>query len=132
MIEVPPEFIELVVLGWRQKLLAERFGVTDRTVRRWLSDPQVALLVAERREEVQCAIAGRLTGMAESAFAVLETLLSDASDSVRLRAVQLVLDQLSSTHRALMDRQADTSEARILAATTPTDRRVPTSQGVAS
>ena len=61
MIEVPPEFIELVVLGRRQPLLAERFGVTERTVRRWLKDPHVALLVAEHRAEVQGAIAGRLT-----------------------------------------------------------------------
>lgn len=132
MVEVPPELIELVVLGRPQHRIAEQLEVTTRTVRRWLSDPQVALLVAEHREEVQRAIVGRLITLAEEAFDTVGCLLGEGTDSVRLRAAQMVVEQLAPAHRTLAARQEETYRARILAAGLLGELRLPAEEGQAT
>ena len=76
-------------------------GVSERTVRRRMSDPAFAAEVSTRRGEHVGAMAGQLVQAGIDAIAVLRDCLTATEDPVRLRAAHLVLSlgtQLRHAH----------------------------------
>jgi len=72
---------------------AEKIGISEVTLHRWLKQPAFkAAFRAARRELVEKAIALLQQG-SSAASATLIRLLSSGSDSVRLRAATAILDQ---------------------------------------
>ena len=70
--------------------------VGERTLWRWLLDPGFKVALSAAEGELLDAATRRLLGLQESAIETFEQVLGDASASqaVRLRAAQLVLDYL--------------------------------------
>ena len=70
-------------------------GVSERTVRRRVSDPTFAADVAQRRSQYVLAVSGRLLKSADRAVDVILAALEDADGwSQRLKAAELLLTQL--------------------------------------
>lgn len=75
-------------------------GVSERTVRRRMSDPDFAAEVSVRRGEHVGALAGQLMTAGTEAVAVLRACLASDNETVRLRAAQLVLTTGNSLRHA--------------------------------
>ncbi len=76
-------------------------GVSERTVRRRMSEPTFAGEVSARRGEFVGALAGQLVASGPEAVAVVRRCLISADDAVALRAAQLLLtmgNQLRHAH----------------------------------
>jgi len=69
-----------------------RAGVSDRTVRRRLEDPAFVDRVRQVRSETMQRAAGQSAAHVSDAIEVLHDLLRSESDTVKLRAAQLVID----------------------------------------
>jgi F420-0:gamma-glutamyl ligase len=70
---------------------AEQAGVTDRTVRRKLSDPEFRRQVADLRGELMSRALDRMTDNMTRAADVLAGLLDEQNPAVRLRAARSLL-----------------------------------------
>lgn len=66
-------------------------GVSERTVRRRMGDPQFAAEVSVRRGEQVATVTGQLVAAGTDAVEVLRDCLRSDTDSVRLRAAHLIL-----------------------------------------
>ena len=84
-------------------------GVSERTVRRRMADPGFAGVVSTRRGERVAAITGLLVTAGPEAIDVLRSCMAAESETVRLRAAQLVLGL------GAQFRQAQELEARLVA-----------------
>lgn len=75
---------------------AQRAGVGERTLYRWLADPAFRAALSAAEGDLLDAATRRLLGLQEGAIEVFEAVLKDASaaPSARLRAAQAVLDHL--------------------------------------
>ena len=74
---------------------AERIGVSEITLRRWLKQDGFLAAYREARREVVEKAVSQLQQASWAASTTLLKLLGSGSDSVRLRAAQTILDQAS-------------------------------------
>ncbi len=71
---------------------ALKAGVGERSVRRWLENPQFREALKAAQREVFEGVMMRLQGLASEAAETLRTLLQAESEPVRLGAVRTVLE----------------------------------------
>lgn len=72
---------------------AEKVGVGEVTLYRWLKMPEFLMAYREARREVVEKAVAQLQQSSWAASTTLVRLLGSGSDSVRLRAAQTILDQ---------------------------------------
>ena len=72
---------------------AEKAGVSEVTIRRWLKLPEFLAAYREARREVVEKSVAQLQQSSWAASTTLVRLLGSSSDSIRLRAAQTILDQ---------------------------------------
>ena len=86
--------IELAAQGMAPRNIAERIGMSDRTVRTYLSDPAAVAELRKIQEERLRALARRATALAEGALAVLWKVAKDDGQSApaRVAAARVILD----------------------------------------
>ncbi len=70
-------------------------GVSERTLRRWLKQPEFQQALARERAQVFAAVTGRLTRYATAAvdflYKVMRSKNTTPADSVRVRAARVLL-----------------------------------------
>lgn len=69
-------------------------GVSERTVRRWMTDPTFAARVAELRAELLGRTVGALVDASLDAVATLRACLTAKSEAIRVRAATALLNAL--------------------------------------
>ena len=86
--------IELAAQGLAPRDIAERIGMSDRTVRMYLSDPTAVAELRKVQEERLRALARRATALAEGALAVLWRVAKDDGQPApsRVAASRVILD----------------------------------------
>ena len=72
---------------------AEKAGVSEVTIRRWLKLPDFLAAYREARREVVEKAVAQLQQSSWAASATLIRLLGSGSDSIRLQAARTILDQ---------------------------------------
>jgi len=70
---------------------AEKFGLSRRTVERWLAKPPFRRLIARLRSEMLASALGRMTGNMSRAADTVASLLEGAEPHIRLRAARALL-----------------------------------------
>jgi hypothetical protein len=82
---------------------AESVGVTDRTGRRWLADPEIIGALREAEAGALDAIQRSLTQLAADAVGALADALTDgdAGAAVKVRAADLILQRLLQFREAV-------------------------------
>jgi len=83
--------MELLSVGRTHAEAGAMAGISERSVRRRMSNPAFAARVSARRGEYVGALAGRLVNAGAQAVEELTSLLRDDSSQVRLRAAQTIL-----------------------------------------
>jgi len=83
--------VELLAGGRSYAAAGAMAGVSERTVRRRMSDPVFTERVSRRRGEYVGTLVGRLVDVGDEAVEVLRSSLREESAAVRLRAADLVL-----------------------------------------
>ena len=78
--------------GATQVEAARRAGVTDRTVRRRLDEPEFLERVRTERAAMLGRASGRSAALVVEAMAVVQTLLGSDDEPIQLRAAQLAID----------------------------------------
>jgi hypothetical protein len=85
--------IEALALGYTQKRAADFAGMSERTVRRRLLDPEFQVRLGDARDEFVEASASRLTAMESKAIDRLEAFLDDDDNpNLQFRAATKVLE----------------------------------------
>jgi hypothetical protein len=82
-------------------------GASTRIIYTWLDDPAFERLISRYRSKLIAETLGKLAAIACKAVAALELALESASDSVKVRAADCILNQL------MRIREATELEARI-------------------
>jgi transposase len=82
----------LLASGHTQQQAAAEVGVSERTVREWLTDPRFVECVAALQAQLFSEAVGRLARVAGKAAQTLERLLDSANDNVSLGAAKAVLE----------------------------------------
>jgi predicted ArsR family transcriptional regulator len=72
---------------------AEKAGVSEVTIHRWLKQPEFKAAYREARRDANEKAFAQLQQSSWAASSTLIRLLASGSDSVRLRAAQAILDQ---------------------------------------
>ncbi len=83
--------VELLAVGRTHAEAGAMAGISERSVRRRMSNAAFAARVSVRRGEYVGALAGRLVNAGAQAVEELTSLLRDDSSQVRLRAAQAIL-----------------------------------------
>jgi len=78
--------------GATQVEAGRRAGVTDRTVRRRLDEPEFLERVRTERAAMLGRASGRSAALVVEAMAVVQTLLGSDDEPIQLRAAQLAID----------------------------------------
>lgn len=91
--------ISLTAAGRPQAEVADAAGISVRTLRRRLQEPQILVAVSAAVVQLEKEAVGRLGQLRRRAFDQLETLLQHEDPSVVLRTCRLVLDA-GLAHRA--------------------------------
>ncbi len=88
---------------------AARVGISPRSMYRWLGDPLFRAELAQAEGMAIATAERNLVRLADSALAIIHNILgdTDANAGVRLRAAQMVLDNLIHL------RELETFEARL-------------------
>lgn len=79
---------------------AERAGVSERTVRRRLDEPDFRRAVSRERGRILDRAAGLAADTAAEAITVLRDLMRDAPEHVRLAAARAIVDRAASLREA--------------------------------
>ncbi len=90
--------VQGVVEGLSRAETADRAGVSERTLRRRLQDPDVLKSLADVRAELHGEVLGRLQQLAFKAVEQIDEVLESGTDASRIAASKLVLDQLIEPH----------------------------------
>lgn len=101
-LDVDEVIIAALAAGQTYAEAAAIAGVSARTVRRRMSEPEFAREVSTRRGEHMAVVTGQLLSAGPDAVAVLREALSCDQAPVRLRAAQLLLS-LGAKSRAVTD-----------------------------
>ena len=86
--------VELLAQGLSPSEVADKVGVSDRTVRRWVKRPEVAEALRELQREALHGIARRLRALAQHATDALGHVLKseDTPPAVRVSSARAVLE----------------------------------------
>ena len=86
--------VELLAQGLSPAEVADKIGVSDRTVRRWVRRPEVAEALRELQREALHGIARRLRALAQHATDALGHVLKseDTPPAVRVSSARAVLE----------------------------------------
>jgi len=86
--------VELLAQGLSPAEVADKIGVSDRTVRRWVRRPEVAKALRELQREALHGIARRLRALAQHATDALGHVLKspDTPPAVRVSSARAVLE----------------------------------------
>jgi len=86
--------VELLAQGLSPSEVADKVGVSDRTVRRWIKRPEVAEALRELQREALHGIARRLRALAQHATDALGHVLKspDTPPAVRVSSARVVLE----------------------------------------
>jgi hypothetical protein len=95
--------------GCTRKAAAKSVGINERTVRRWLEDPEFVQEVTGLRDRMFAAATGRLAGLTARAAAKLGALLEAVDCKVQLRAAVAILTT-AATYRDQLDLAARLAE----------------------
>ena len=95
--------VQGVVEGLSRAETADRAGVSERTLRRRLQDPDVLKSLADVRAELHGEVLGRLQQLAFKAVEQIDEVLESGTDASRIAVSKLVLDQLIAQKRASED-----------------------------
>lgn len=107
--------IAALASGATQREAADRAGVSERTVRRRLSDPEFCAAVEHARREMVAQAVAHLSGTATEAARTLRALLRARSEHARLGAARAVLDYLRQ-HRESVEIEQRLRELEAMAA----------------
>lgn len=86
------ELLRLLALGMSQIKAAEELGITDRTIRRRLENPEFRRALSQARREIQSESWSAMLSLREKASQVLESMLESPDEKVRLAAAKFVFD----------------------------------------
>jgi len=86
--------VELLAQGLSPVEVADKVGVSDRTVRRWVKRPEVANALRELQREALHGIARRLRALAQHATDALGHVLKseDTPPAVRVSSARVILE----------------------------------------
>jgi hypothetical protein len=90
--------VSALARGTRYAAAGEAAGVSERTVRRRMSEPAFAAEVAQRRTQYVNTVTGTLLAGADRAVAVLLNALDSGDSAEQLRAAQLTLGLVRRYH----------------------------------
>jgi hypothetical protein len=93
-----------IVAGKSQTDIAEEAGISTRTLRRRMHEPDVMTAVHEAQAEAQRLLVARLTTMGSSALDCLEQQLRSDDAAVAHRAAKTTLDKMI-IHQHALDQQ---------------------------
>ncbi|MCU1398494.1 MAG: hypothetical protein JWN62_1603 [Acidimicrobiales bacterium] len=82
---------QLLATGVTQAQAAAAFGVSDRTIRRWVSDAHVAAAIRECEEEHLSRLTAGVVDLGHRALEVVRELLDAEDPRLRLRAAAVSL-----------------------------------------
>ncbi len=95
--------VSLTAAGRPQAEVADAAGISVRTLRRRLQEPQIVVAVSAAVVQLEKEAVGRLGQLRRRAFDQLETLLLHEDPAVVLRTCRLVLDAGLALSRAGFD-----------------------------
>ena len=78
---------------YTQKKIATIVGVSENTVRTWLLDPSVQMVIKEIQQREFAVIEGQLKAMRYKALSTMDDLLDSSMDNVRYQAAKDILDR---------------------------------------
>src|SRR3954453_23865013 len=87
----------LIAFGRRQREVAKLVGVSHETVSRWWHIPEFEHAVYQHQQDLISAGCAKHMALLEKAVDRLEQLLDHPNVVIKLRAIQLVLQPLSTT-----------------------------------
>jgi AcrR family transcriptional regulator len=101
-----------VVAGKSQMDIAAEAGISTRTLRRRLSDPEVTSAVLEAQVEVQRSLVARLSAMGDNALDCLTSQLASDDPLVAHRAAKTTLERMLAHQAALNGQRLIVMELR--------------------
>ena len=105
-----------IVEGKSQKEIADEAGISDRTLRRRLADPDVMMEVQAAQADAQRLLVAQLTRMSTAAADCLEKHLKSEDPAVAHRAAKTTLERMLVYQSALDQQRLLTLELRTAAA----------------
>jgi hypothetical protein len=96
-----PAALVILARGGTSEQAAQVAGVSGRTVRRWMTDPDFAAEVREARTEILSGAVGQLVAGAVEAVTVLREALTDDSTRNRVLAAKTLLDGVLALRESL-------------------------------
>lgn len=90
--------VSSLAAGLSQVDAGDRAGVTDRTVRRRLEEPEFVARVRDKRREMVGEATGRVTSLLTAAVDTFGELLESADPGIRLRAATAIVRTTSEYH----------------------------------
>lgn len=108
---VDSQIVAGMVHGLQRKDIARSVGVSERTLRRRLSEPAMVEAIAAAQAEVQRELNGRLNGLAHRALTEIEQLLGHGPNTVKVQVAKLILEQRVVQRQVYEDALLDLAEA---------------------
>ena len=105
--------VALTAAGRPQSEVADAAGISVRTLRRRLEEPDLVSAVAAATLELERQAVGQLSDLRARAFSRLGALLADDDPGITLRACKLILDAGLAHRSALADDRLGYLEIRV-------------------
>ncbi|MFC3347765.1 hypothetical protein ACFOOM_10060 [Streptomyces echinoruber] len=96
-----PAAIIALARGATSEEAARESGVSGRTIRRWMEDPDFQIEVRDTRTEILSSAVGQLAAGAAEAVTTLREALRDADGRNRVQAARTLLDACLSLRESL-------------------------------
>jgi arginine/lysine/ornithine decarboxylase len=96
-----PAAVVALARGATSEEAARESGVSGRTVRRWMEDPDFQIEVRDTRTEILSTAVGQLAAGAAEAVTTLRAALRDADGRNRVQAARTLLDAVLSLRESL-------------------------------
>ncbi|MEU7183075.1 MULTISPECIES: helix-turn-helix domain-containing protein [Streptomyces] len=96
-----PAAVVALARGATSEEAARESGVSGRTVRRWMEDPDFSIEVRDTRTEILSSAVGQLAAGAAEAVTALRAALVDDDGRNRVQAARTLLDAVLSLRESL-------------------------------
>lgn len=97
MESLSPAKIRMIMLyltgQYTQKKIGQIVGVSENTIRAWLVDPMIQMVVKELQQREFAVIEGNLKALRHKAIGTMNELLDSTMDNVRFQAAKDILDR---------------------------------------